>query len=74
MYYQNLITIQECSKKWLKMKNNKSFLKHLVLVLAHGHIYIHRWLSTVGGGGIYTTHIAAFPDLQNNMDSSVWLI
>ena len=30
MHYQNLIIIHECSKKLLKMKNNKSFFKHLV--------------------------------------------
>ena len=30
MYYPNLIIIHECSKKLFKMKNSKSFFKHLV--------------------------------------------
>ena len=33
MYYQNLIIIHECSKKLLKMKNSKSFFKHLVQIV-----------------------------------------
>ena len=50
MYYQNLIIIHECSKKLLKMKNSKSFFKHLVYIwysMYRGRGFFWKW----GGGG-----------------------